>query len=54
MNNWKHLSTTIGGILIAIGGPLAATGEGWVQTMGLIMASVGALLLGTQATGNTT
>lgn len=43
MRNWK---TTLGGILIAVGGPLATAGEGWVGMMGMGLTSAGALLLG--------
>jgi hypothetical protein len=46
MKDWK---TTLGGVLVALGGPLAAAGEGWVQALGVVLSSAGALLLGLQA-----
>ena len=51
MESVKDWKTTIGGVLAAIGGPLALSGEGWVQEFGMILGSLGALLLGTFATG---
>ena len=45
----KSWQTTLGGILLGIGTPLAATGEGAYQVIGVILSSVGALILGTAA-----
>ena len=46
VKNWK---TTLGGILMSIGAPLAAAGEGIYKTVGMIMTAVGGLLLGISA-----
>ena len=49
MKNWK---TTIGGILLGIGTPMAATGEGIYKTIGVALATVGGLILGISAKDN--
>jgi hypothetical protein len=49
MKSWK---TTVGGILLAIGTPLSASGEGIYQTIGVLMAAVGAVMLGITARDN--
>ena len=46
MKNWK---TTVGGILLGIGTPLAAAGEGLYKTVGTIMATIGGILVGLSA-----
>ena len=46
MKNWK---TTLGGILLAFGGPLSAATTGYVQITGMVLSFVGALLLGKSA-----
>jgi len=46
MKSWK---TTLAGILLGIGTPMAAAGEGIYQIIGVILASVGGLLLGVAA-----
>jgi len=46
MKNWK---TTLGGILLGVGTPLATAGEGIYQTVGIILATIGGLLVGTAA-----
>ena len=48
--NWK---TTIGGILLGIGTPLAAAGEGIYRTIGIILATVGGLIIGVAAADST-
>jgi len=47
--SWK---TTLGGILLAVGTPLAAAGEGWVRALGIVLASLGGLLAGVSARDN--
>jgi len=47
--SWK---TTLGGILLALGTPLAAAGEGWVRGLGMILATLGGLLAGVAARDN--
>lgn len=44
--SWK---TTLGGICLAVGSPLAAAGADWVQTLGIVLSSIGAVLLGGSA-----
>ncbi len=46
MSNWK---TTLGGILLGIGTPLSAAGEGVYQVAGMVLASIGGILVGTAA-----
>jgi hypothetical protein len=46
MKSWK---TTIGGILLGIGTPLAAAGEGIYKTIGVALATVGGLIIGLAA-----
>ena len=46
MKSWK---TTVGGILLGIGTPLAAAGEGFYKTIGVILATIGGLLVGLSA-----
>lgn len=46
MKNWK---TTVGGILLGIGTPLAAAGEGIYKTIGTILATIGGILVGLSA-----
>jgi len=43
IKSWK---TSVGGVLGAIGTPLAAAGEGWVKTLGIMLASAAVLLIG--------
>ena len=45
MKNWK---TTVGGIMLSVGTLLAA-GEGAYSVIGIVMASLGGLLVGTLA-----
>lgn len=45
-SSWK---TTVGGILMGIGTPLAAMGEGVYATIGVAMTTLGAILLGVSA-----
>ena len=54
MESVKDWKTTIGGVLAAIGGPLALYAEGWVQQVGVLLGALGALCLGTFATGTPT
>lgn len=49
MKSWK---TTLGGILLGIGTPLAGAGEGIYKTIGLILATIGGVLLGVTARDN--
>ena len=49
MKSWK---TTVGGILFALGTPLATAGEGWVQMLGAILVGAGGLLIGVMARDN--
>lgn len=49
MNSWK---TTLGGIMLAIGTPLAAAGDGVYVTLGIILATIGGLLTGVAARDN--
>jgi len=46
MRNWK---TTIGGIMLGLGVPLSTAGEGIYQTLGIILATIGGLLVGVSA-----
>ncbi len=46
MRDWR---TTIGGILLGIGTPLAAAGTGIYQQIGIILATIGGLLIGITA-----
>ena len=46
MKNWK---TTVAGILLGIGTPMGAAGEGMYKTIGIALATVGGLLLGVAA-----
>jgi hypothetical protein len=46
MKNWK---TTVGGILLGVGTPLAAAGEGIYKTIGVALATVGGLIVGITA-----
>lgn len=46
MKNWK---TTLGGIMLGIGTPLAAGGEGIYKTIGVILATIGGILVGVAA-----
>ena len=43
MKNWK---TTLAGILLGVGTPLATAGDGIYKTIGTIAATIGGLLLG--------
>ena len=45
-SSWK---TTVGGILLGVGAPLAAGGEGIYSTIGTVMMAVGGVLLGVSA-----
>lgn len=45
-SSWK---TTLGGILLGVGTPLAAGGEGIYATIGTVMMTVGGILLGVSA-----
>jgi len=47
--SWK---TTLGGICLALGAPLASAGDGIYQTIGIALASLGGLLVGTMARDN--
>ena len=49
MKNWK---TTVGGILLGIGTPLAAAGEGIYKTIGVALATAGGLIVGLAAKDN--
>ena len=49
MKSWK---TTVGGILLGVGTPLAAAGEGIYKTVGVILSTVGGLLVGLSARDN--
>ena len=44
--NWK---TTLGGLLVALGTPLAAAGEGWTQAIGVVLVMAGGSLMGGSA-----
>jgi hypothetical protein len=46
MKNWK---TTLGGILLGVGTPLATAGEGIYKVVGTILATIGGLLIGVEA-----
>lgn len=46
MKNWK---TTLGGVLLALGAPLVAAGDGWVSMVGTGMLAIGGLLTGVSA-----
>lgn len=48
-SSWK---TTLGGILLGVGTPLAAAGEGIFATIGTVMMAVGGILLGVTARDN--
>jgi hypothetical protein len=43
MKSWK---TTLGGIMLGVGTPLATAGEGTYKLIGTILATVGGLLIG--------
>jgi hypothetical protein len=47
--SWR---TTVGGILLGVGTPLATTGTGVYQVVGIILASLGGLLVGVAAKDN--
>lgn len=49
MKSWK---TTVGGVLLGIGTPLAGAGEGIYKTIGLILATIGGVLVGVAARDN--
>ena len=49
LSSWQ---TTLGGIILGIGVPLATTGEGIYKTIGVILSAVGSLLLGASARDN--
>lgn len=49
MKSWK---TTLGGILLGIGTPLASAGEGVYAAVGTVLATVGGLLVGLAARDN--
>ncbi len=46
MKSWK---TLVGGVLVAIGTPLATSSDSIISTAGTILTSVGALILGLAA-----
>ncbi len=46
MKSWK---TTVGGFLLAIGTPLQTSDDTLIRTVGSILASFGALMLGLSA-----
>lgn len=46
MKSWR---TTLGGILLGVGTPLATAGEGIYQQIGVILATVGGILVGVSA-----
>jgi hypothetical protein len=46
MKNWK---TTLGGILLGIGTPMASAGDGIYKTIGTILATIGGILVGVAA-----
>jgi len=46
MKNWK---TTVGGIMLGIGLPLAEAGEGLYKTIGTVLATIGGILVGLSA-----
>lgn len=45
----KSWRTTLGGILMGVGTPLAGVGEGIYQQIGIILATVGGILMGVSA-----
>ncbi len=49
MKSWK---TTLGGILLGIGVPLASAGTGFYHTIGIILSSVGGIIMGGFARDN--
>jgi len=49
MKSWK---TTLGGIMLGIGSPLAAAGEGIYKTIGIVLVTIGGLLVGISARDN--
>lgn len=56
MKSWK---TTVGGILLGIGTPLVAAGDGIYKTVGVVLSTIGGLIVGLAAkdsnvTGGTT
>lgn len=51
MKSWK---TTLGGILLGIGTPLATAGEGLYKTVGTVLATIGGLLMAFARDNNVT
>ena len=49
MKSWK---TSLGGILLGVGVPLSTVGEGIYKTIGVVMSSVGGILMGIAARDN--
>lgn len=50
MKSWK---TTLGGVMLAIGTPLAnVTSPNWVHLLGLALTTAGGLILGASARDN--
>ena len=47
--SWK---TTVAGILLGVGTPLSAAGEGIYKTIGIALATLGGLLMGFSARDN--
>lgn len=45
-SSWK---TTLGGILMGVGAPLAGMGEGFYATLGTVLLAIGGILLGVSA-----
>lgn len=49
MKSWK---TTLGGILLGVGTPMSAAGEGIYKTIGVALATLGGILVGVAARDN--
>lgn len=49
LTSWR---TTLGGILLGIGVPLAATGTGIYKTIGVVLSSLGAIIMGISGRDN--
>ena len=50
MKSWK---TTVGGLLAALGAPLAASSDETTKQIGVVLAALGAIILGLSARDNT-